>query len=95
MPCRRISQALCRAFFSTRSIDAEQSIKDAIEQPSSDMNSTQSEEPVKPEAESIIPDKESELLPQIGDHIRLAESVDDAAGSGLGGPDRLIVELEV
>ena len=38
------------------------------------MNSTKSKEPVKPEADSIVPDKESVLLPQIGDHIRLAEN---------------------
>ena len=38
------------------------------------MNSTQSKKPVKPEAESIVPDVESDLLPQIGDHIRLAEN---------------------
>ena len=38
------------------------------------MNSTQSKESVKSEAESIVPDGESNLPPQIGDHIRLAES---------------------
>ena len=38
------------------------------------MNPTRREEPVRPEAESIIPDEESELLPQIGDYVRLAEN---------------------
>ena len=39
--------------------------------------SPHSEKPAKTESEAIVPDKESVLVPQIGDHIRLAQSDGD------------------
>lgn len=38
------------------------------------MNSTSSEESVMPDGESVLPGEESDLLPQIGDKIRLKEN---------------------
>jgi hypothetical protein len=69
---------LYAGFFFSDLIDRCETIEgDAIKQPPRAMNSTNSEESVMPDGEPVLPGEESEMLPQIGDKIRLAE--DDGA----------------